>query len=814
MKSIFTVLVLVLCLFTVKSQAQNIRLYASPRGNADVLDANKDTLLNPWCGGWLNPEFSNIDLNGDGLLDLFVFLPGVSTYEFGNDNRVLTFINLGNGQYQYAPDYESYFPPLRDWALLVDYNKDGKPDIFTYAEAGSGIDVFENISDAGGLKFKRVTPIGGQLGYSYGSFMTQIFSTPTTIPAIADIDGDGDIDIIEFDPEYQTAHYFQNNAVEKGESLDSLDFTSPACAWGGFATWYGFTVDSTVKIHAASAWSPFGCGAAMNQNEHGASTMLAIDMDNDGDMDMLYGNMYNSFIVQMTNGRIESGVVKNKHDTIVALDSAFIGDSHKVNVPLFPAAYLADGTSDNLPDLITAPFLDTGTVADHKTYLYRNTGEQGPGNHFEFVTDNFLQETMLDYGEHAAPAFLDYNNDSLMDLVIGTRANPTGGYTSPNFPFVIQPPGYGDGNPNAYDHLELYKNIGSKDKAVYEKVDDDFGSLKRFKLTFLAPTFADLDGDGRPDMFIGSTSGKVMYFKNMSDSENTIQWKLISDSLPNIQSGEYSAPCLAHISSDSLYDLLLGGDTGTIGYYKNIGSKKSPQFKLITNSFGKINLNYYYLWPWHYDSNGNPIDSMIYENYSRSFPTIADLDHNGKQDLVVGSTGGEMYFYFNITDNINGPFVRTDTVIYNTLKHAKEDKKLGSYAMPAAADLDNDGLPELLVGNYVGGIQYFGSKQVTLTKLHNSAVQAPPSFSSMFSLYPNPAKDKVVLQYYNALQPQNAEVNIIDVMGKTVTANSFLMVPGTGKQQISTMGFAPGVYFVSITTNDHYYSGGKLVITR
>jgi len=797
MKPYKIVVLAFLCSFAARSYSQNIKLYASPRGNADVLDANNDTMLNPWCGGWVNPEFSGIDLNGDGLMDLFVFMPG------WGDNRVLTFLSLGNGQYQYAPDYETFFPQMEYWALLVDYNKDGKPDIFTYSEDGIGMDVYKNISDSGRLKFIKVTPDGGQLDYSDQSgYRVNVYSTSTQVPAIADIDGDGDIDIISFDPTYRGAHYYQNQAVEKGESLDSLDYTNPTCAWGGFVTTYSNypAVDSTVQIGALPAIGA-GCGASMDQNKHGASTMLAVDMDNDGDMDLLYGNYINTFIVQMTNGRIESGVVKNKHDTIVAVDSAIIGDNHKVNVPIFPAAYLADGTGDNIPDIITAPFYDTGSVMDHKTYLYRNTGSD-VGDHFDFATDNFLQNTMVDMGEHAAPAFLDYNNDSLMDLVIATRANPVGGYLS-------QGPNY-----YSYDHLELYENIGTKQKAVYQKVDDDFASMKKYRLTFLAPTFADVDGDGRPDMLIGSTSGKVMYFKNMTDSANTIQWKLISDSLPNVQAVGHSAPCMAHISNDSLYDLVMGCDTGTISYFKNTGTKTSPQFKLVTNEFGMININDRYQWPNAWDANGNVIGYANYENYAWTAPTIADMDHNGKPDLISESFSHEINFYFNITDNLNGAFVPTDTVFYNTLKQAKESKNVGFLPMPAAADLDNDGYPELLVGNYCGGIQYFGSKPVTLTKLHNSSVQTLPSFSSIFALYPNPARDKVVLQYYNATQPQNAEVTITDLMGKTVTENSFLMAPGTGKEQLSTSGFAPGVYFVSISTNNHYYSGGKLIIAR
>ncbi len=795
MKTKHTILVFLLGLFALNINAQSVKLYSSPRGNADVLDVNGDTMLNPWCGGWLDPQFSNIDLNGDGLMDLFVFESDII-----GDSRVLTFLNTGNGQYQYAPDYESYFPEMTSWALLVDYNKDGKPDIFTYANVGSGMDVYKNISDSNGLKFIKVSPGNGRLEYTDASdFKVNIYTSPTTVPAIADIDGDGDIDIISFDPLFFGAFYYKNNAVEKGESLDSLDFTNPSRCWGDFHTTYSVSLDSTLAIH-------IGCGASMSQETHGASTMLALDMDNDGDMDMLYGNQYNNFIVEMTNGRIQNGKNKAKTDSITTVDSAFITDSHKVNIASFPAAYAADGNGDNIPDLITAPFTDTGTVADHKTFLYKNTGKPG-ASHYEFMTDNFMQNTMVDYGEHAAPVFVDYNNDSLMDLVIATRANSTGGYYNPIY-----------GSERSYDHLELYKNIGTRDKAIYQKVDDDFCAVKKYRLRFLAPSFADLDGDGRPDMYLGTANGKVMYFKNMKDSANTVSMKLISDSLPGIQTAAYSTPCLAHITNDSLYDLVMGCDSGTFSYYKNEGTKNSSNFKKVTDYLGKARTNLFYYGNYQYDNQGNIIDSSLQMEHSgRSAPVITDLDHNGKPDLVSGSNHQGMFAYFNITDylNHNAPFVQsTDSLFFNTLKQVKEKKNLGFQTMPAAADLDNDGWPELLIGNYAGGIQYFGSKIVKLTKLHNSGIQPQPVFSSLFSLYPNPAKDNVTLQYYNALAPAEAEVLITDMMGKTIFANRFLMAAGQGKQQMSTSGYAPGIYVVSITTPNQYFSGGKLIISK
>ena len=67
-------------------------------------------LKNPWAGGLNSPQFSPIDLNGDGIKDLFVF-------ERGYNGKVLTFINQGTPNevdYFHAPEYESIFPKIEN----------------------------------------------------------------------------------------------------------------------------------------------------------------------------------------------------------------------------------------------------------------------------------------------------------------------------------------------------------------------------------------------------------------------------------------------------------------------------------------------------------------------------------------------------------------------------------------------------------------------------------------------------------------------------------------------------------------------------
>ena len=55
----------------------------------------------------------------------------------------------------FHPEFAGLFPELYDWAIFVDYNMDGKNDIFTYSPGYASMMVYQNISDET-LKFKRV----------------------------------------------------------------------------------------------------------------------------------------------------------------------------------------------------------------------------------------------------------------------------------------------------------------------------------------------------------------------------------------------------------------------------------------------------------------------------------------------------------------------------------------------------------------------------------------------------------------------------------------------------------------------------------
>ena len=150
MKKNCFVFILLLCIGIHFIHAQGIRF---DRTDSVKVVVNSDTLNNAWAGGIDIPLFSEIDLNGDGIHDLFMFDKA--------NNRISTFINDGSTgvkAWHYAPQYVSKFPPVVSWALLYDYNCDGKADFFTLAPSTSGMSVYRNDFDSalGGLRFTLV----------------------------------------------------------------------------------------------------------------------------------------------------------------------------------------------------------------------------------------------------------------------------------------------------------------------------------------------------------------------------------------------------------------------------------------------------------------------------------------------------------------------------------------------------------------------------------------------------------------------------------------------------------------------------------
>ena len=638
--------------------------------SVDVYESNTK-YKSPWVGGMNSIQFNEIDLNLDGVNDLITF--------DRSGNKLNTFIKKNN-EYIFAPKFRKNFPKIKDWCLTADYNCDGKLDLFTYSTGG--IAVYLNVSSTD-LEFSLETSL---LLSNYGSSNLNIFVSPVDIPAITDVDYDGDLDILTFSILGGFIEYHRNLSIEQNGNCDSLIFNFEDACWGDCYEGLNSYVLNCTNCQ---------CAPLTNQNfkqPHAGSTILAIDIDNDNDKDLILGDiLYNNLNLLINGGN-------NQNALITSVDSIFPKNylsTTQVDLPMFPAAFYIDVNNDNIKDLVVSPNSTTlsGTENKQSSWLYINSGTNTQLD-LSLSTKDFLQSEMIDLGDGSYPSFFDYNLDGLMDLVVGNY-------------------GYHNTGNDPTSSLALFENIGINSNPSFNLVDRNWQNISSINLNInlvkpalnLYPCFGDLDGDNDKDMIIGDADGKLHFFEN--DGNIPANFSLSSPNFFQIDIGSFATPFIYDVNKDGLNDLIVGEQIGTINYFPNRGTMNSAIFDTIIENFGNVDIE----------------DSVISTGYSS--PKIIDI--NNKRYLISGSFSG--YLHSFEIESIDSSFIPIDIGLNNLWD--------GSITAIDFTDLNNDFKIDIIVGNKSGGLTYYNSDSL-LTNTNNFT-------NDELILYPNPTKDHITI---------------------------------------------------------------------
>ena len=619
MKNFFFLLVSILLSFY-EAQGQALRSIPFFR------DGNQ--LDNPFAGGLNEAQFSTIDLNLDGALDLVVFDRSGSV--------VLPFLNQ-NGSYLYDPSFAPLFPTVNNWLLIRDYNNDGKGDLFIDEPQNSGIQVYTNVSEE-----KLTFELTESLLNSQENI--PLFVASTDIPGIVDMDGDQRLDILTFDAVGSFLQFYKNTTPPERDT-PQLEFILENACWGkvredGLSN--EVFLDESCREPTSNA----------RNSQHAGSTVTPIPGNEGGKKDILLGDISHENLVYLHNG----GEVEEPF--IDRADPNFPSNSNSLFLPFFPAAFLEDLTFDGIPDLVVAP--NASGISDNfqNIWLYQGASV-GDSLSFSLLQNDFLQEGMVDCGAIAHPASFDYNGDGLWDIVIGNKAYQTGG----TFPSAS---------------LTLYENTGTTQNPVFTLVDRnylDIGSFFSNVIQEIRPAFGDIDQDGDTDLLLGDINGNVHLFENIPDG-GIANFSLSAFAYKGIDVGQNASPQLIDINGDDLLDLLIGEGNGTLNYFENSGTPQIAEFSstptqenwgnidvspdcctgfsvpfLYPNSAGSYDLRIgsesgeiFYVSGINLSNlDNNPSLSLSLQNWGvggRSSPWAVDLDADGEPEWIIGNSRG------------------------------------------------------------------------------------------------------------------------------------------------------------------------------
>ncbi|MGV3640564.1 MAG: FG-GAP-like repeat-containing protein, partial [Adhaeribacter sp.] len=583
MKSLLRVAVVVLAWLALQPAMAQQHTFRYRDDVKVIIDS--DTLKHPWVGGLNSPVFSRIDLDLDGTEDLFAF--------DRSHQKIYTFLarrQQGTWQWQYAPAYEYLFPrDLDGWVLLRDYDRDGRRDLFT--KTAIGIKVYRNTSSAAaGLGFTEAEP------YLKFNNTINLQVSSENLPFIGDLDQDGDLDILTFDfASSSTIEYYQNLQADQSLPANRFQFTLASSRWGGLMRCHSHECHAYV-FNAA-------CRTEGTRHNEG-TTLSALDLDGDGDRDLLLGGESCPELARITN----SGTLAEGRLAGADLLLSFPENSTPAILPYFPAAYHEDLNFDGLADLLVAPFARTNNGDDidfsRSAWFYQNEGSHSQPL-FTLRQRDFLQHDMIDAGEQSAPALADLDGDGDQDLLVGTR------------------PG----------RIWFFRNVGTAAKAVFHLESRDYQQLSVAGFRDLKLQLSDLNGDGRPDLVLAgstATGGAIAYILNAAPLGQEAIFPRDQFQTLRVPAGR---PAFYDLDGDGDKDLVLApalpssGAAGMLQFYRNTGSRTEPFFELEQEKLGGIAADF---------RRRNP------------YPLLADLNRDNKPELLLADDTGELRIYSHI----------------------------------------------------------------------------------------------------------------------------------------------------------------------
>jgi hypothetical protein len=355
------------------------------------------------------------DLDGDGDLDLVTAGSGTPTYYYFENTG--TVASPAFAQRTGTANPLDGLPAIYTVPTLGDVDGDGDLDVVAGTQAGEFI-YLENTGTAIAPAFVERTGAANPLnGQDVGSY---------SFPALGDLDGDGDLDVVAVEGVGGVAFFFFENAIVQRSpryfgpvplpfgSADTGFFSSPAAGDLNADGITDFVVSETFgsgAFHYFEGAGPYvvertGSANPFNGVNSGGFPLPTLgDLDGDGDLDLVAGDNYGAPLRYYENtGSATQGAFVQRTGSANPLNGAVVGR---------PGPALGDVDGDGDLDLVVGEFLGN-------FHYFENTGNAKTPLFVERTgTANPLNGLAVGAGSFSTAALGDVDRDGDLDLMAG-----------------------------------------------------------------------------------------------------------------------------------------------------------------------------------------------------------------------------------------------------------------------------------------------------------------------------------------------------------------------------------------------------------
>ncbi|MHB8643572.1 MAG: FG-GAP-like repeat-containing protein [Gaiellaceae bacterium] len=383
-----------------------------------------------------------------------------------------------------------------------------------------------------------------------------------------------------------------------------------------------------------------------------------LDYNNDGWMDLFVVNSYGEGDIgaySANGGLPTTALFRNDHGHFVNVTSA----SHAGRAVRGEGCVAADFNGDGYTDLFI-------TTAQDDELLWNN----GNGT----FTEGARSSGIVSFGWHSSAAVADVNGDGRPDLFVA-------GYTEANGPIPGSAAGYPTNHLGVRDELFLNMGNGPDGRARFREVGRQVGLDPKPYDHSLGAVFTDVNGDGRPDLYVANDEDPNRLYIN-------------------VKGGPLGFHFVERGAAYGVDDANAGMGVAAADYN---GDGRSDLF--ISNSRAQTNAVYLSRGKTFADARNGFLHAGT--NATGWGDTWVDLLNNGKLDLVLGNGAIPVKNLTRDADRLQVLVPRSGGLVDAGLLQGLHANARGV----AAADYDNDGRMDVAV-NTIGG---------NLILLHNTS---------------------------------------------------------------------------------------------